>query len=397
MVLNYSSFMNLLKDHYLSSTSSEELARGLLEITTNDTSNPNFVDSTYLSRIWNGEREIAKDIKDCTIIPKRKKEIYEYFQDVIINELVESLKDDFYDKLLSLIANDETILQTKRKKFQTQFESGNEALFLSEVYLYSLNKPNKGYVTRLGFDDGELFEEVDQRCPLCNRSLVKTLIDRTQFFFSITKIFPDVISPTKKMDFEAIHPKPLDCDDKKNKICLCNECSANYQFNPNIIDYDKLYKFKERALKNKGLAASASTRLDEEIKEILGNLKECNTETDSFKRLRMKPLKVINKIYPDNRLLIKAIKDDNDVYYNYIKENLSNLDSYKLSFRKVAHEVADCFLNLSSVTNDQDEIYNSLVQWILDTQMLPESYRNAAHIVISFFVQNCEVFDEITE
>jgi hypothetical protein len=33
----------------------------------------------------------------------------------------------------------------------------------------------------------------------------------------------------------------------------------------------------------------------------------------------------------------------------------------------------------------------------LDTQMLPESYRNAAHIVISFFVQNCEVFDEITE
>ena len=111
----------------------------------------------------------------------------------------------------------------------------------------------------------------------------------------------------------------------------------------------------------------------------------------------MKPLKIVNKIKPDNRLLIKAIKDDNDAYYNYIKENLSQMDGYKISFRKIAHEVADCFLNLLEVTDDQDEIYNALTQWILDTQMLPESYRNAAHIVISFFVQNCEVFDEITE
>lgn len=165
MVLNYSSFMNLLKEHYLSPTSSEVLARGLLEITTGDDSNANFVDSTYLSRIWNGGREMAKDIKDCTTIPKRKKDIYKYFQDVIIKDLVESLKDDFYDKLLSLIANDETILQTKRKKLQTQFESGDETLFLSEVFIYSLNKPNKGYVKKLGFDDGELLEEVDQRSP----------------------------------------------------------------------------------------------------------------------------------------------------------------------------------------------------------------------------------------
>jgi hypothetical protein len=168
-------------------------------------------------------------------------------------------------------------------------------------------------------------------------------------------------------------------------------------FNPTTDIYDRLYRFKKRAIVNKGIVASASTRLDEEIKDILGNLKECDTEADSFKRLRMKPLKIANKIRPDNRLLIKAIKDDNNAYYNYIRESLSQLDSYKISFRKVAHEVADCFLSLAETTDDQDAIYNGLIQWILDTQMLPESYRNAAHIVISFFVQNCEVFDEITE
>ena len=64
MILNYSSFMGLLKEHYLSTTTAEELARGLLEVVTGDTSNPNFVDSTYLSRIWKGEREIAKELSN---------------------------------------------------------------------------------------------------------------------------------------------------------------------------------------------------------------------------------------------------------------------------------------------------------------------------------------------
>ena len=397
MTLNYSSFMGLLKEHYLSTTTAEELARGLLEVVTGDTSNPNFVDSTYLSRIWNGEREIAKDIRDWLENVGRKKQIYEYFDDVIVCDLISPLKDDFYSKLDSLISNDETISDKKKAKLKATFESDNESKYLADVFMYALSKPNKGYVTKLGFDDGALFEEVDQRCPICNEPLFKKLSDRNRYFFSITKIYPESIPSSREADFTILHDKPDDPEDKINKICLCNFCSANYQFNPKTDTYDYLYKFKQRAVKNKGINAAASTVLDDEIKKILGSLKECDTEADSFKKLRMKPLKIVNKIKPDNRLLIKAIKDDNDAYYNYIKENLSQLDGYKISFRKIAHEVADCFLNLLEVTDDQDEIYNGLTQWILDTQMLPESYRNAAHIVISFFVQNCEVFDEITE
>lgn len=397
MILNYSSFMSLLKDHYLSTTTAEELASGLLEVVTGDTSNPNFSDSTYLSRIWNGEREIAKDIRDWLENASRKKQINEYFKNVIVPDLISSLKDDYFSKLASLISSDESISEVKKNKLKALFEAGDEAKYLSNVFMYAMSKPNKGYVTKLDIDDVCLFEEVDQRCPICNSSLTKKLSDRTQFFFSITKIYPEVLPASREKDFNNIHVIPSDPEDKINKICLCNSCSANYQYNPKIETYDRLYKFKQRAVKNKGINAAASTVLDEEIKRILGSLKECDTEADSFIKLRMKPLNVVNKIEPDNRLLIKAIKDDNDAYYNYIKENLSQLDGYRYSFRKIAHEVADCFLRLLEVTNDQDEIYSALTQWILNTQMLSESYRNAARIVISFFVQNCEVFDEITE
>lgn len=44
MVLNYSSFMTLLKEHYLATVTAEELARNLLETATGEDDNPNFVD-----------------------------------------------------------------------------------------------------------------------------------------------------------------------------------------------------------------------------------------------------------------------------------------------------------------------------------------------------------------
>lgn len=139
MVLNYSSFMMLLKEHYLATVTAEELARNLLEVVTGDDSNPNFVDSTYLSRIWNGEREIAKEIREWCEVPARKKAIYEYFETVIMDDIVESLKDDFFDKLASLINNDETITATKRNSLRRQYESGDLSKYLANVFMYALN------------------------------------------------------------------------------------------------------------------------------------------------------------------------------------------------------------------------------------------------------------------
>ena len=108
-------------------------------------------------------------------------------------------KDDFFDKLASVINNDETITATKRNNLRRQYESGDLSKYLVNVFMYALNKPNKGYVTRLEFDDGRLFEEADQRCPLCNEPLVVKRSDRTLYFFSIVKIFPEIASETKKL------------------------------------------------------------------------------------------------------------------------------------------------------------------------------------------------------
>ncbi|MEI3527074.1 MAG: ABC-three component system protein [Bacilli bacterium] len=47
------------------------------------------------------------------------------------------------------------------------------------------------------------------------------------------------------------------------------------------------------------------------------------------------------------------------------------------------------------MTDDQNIIFNKMVEWLkFKTQ---EITNDACEIVISYFIQNCEVFDEITK
>ena len=73
------------------------------------------------------------------------------------------------------------------------------------------------------------------------------------------------------------------------------------------------------------------------------------------------------------------------------------MDEFKSSFRRIAAQIHTSFVDLDSRGYTQDQIYNDLIDWILHRVLLPNTYRQAAHIIVSFFVQNCEVFDEISE
>lgn len=395
-VLNYSTFLNLIKDHYSYDIDKGYLAAELLTEITGiefDTT----TDATTLSRFWTGEREISSDITNKTSEPKNRKKCVSYFTNKIFPELSVDLFEDFKDKLTLLIRTDDTIAESKKNNLLS-YSVGEEGKWLGIVFLYAIKKPNKGPVTRLDIDDATLFDQVDQICPLCNQPLVKKYGIQRIYRFSISYIYPLALKPEKVESFEALHRKPDNLTDIVNKICMCDLCASNYLYRQDIETYDKLYRFKLRTLRHFDIKnATSDTSLDSKIEHILSNIKETDIDEDSFIKLRMKPLKVTKKIYPDNRTLIKSINDDNEVYFNFIKEKLSQLETYKLSFRKVASQVKTCFLSMLERTTDQEEIYYSLVQWVLDSQSLSENYRTAAQIIISFFVQNCEVFDEITE
>ena len=86
------------------------------------------------------------------------------------------------------------------------------------------------------------------------------------------------------------------------------------------------------------------------------------------------------------------IKNDNEVFFWYIKDCISQLDANKSSFDIIATEIKTAFLKLESEGYDQNDIYYGIIDWIIKKQILPNSYREAAHVIVSYFVQSCEVF-----
>lgn len=205
------------------------------------------------------------------------------------------------------------------------------------------------------------------------------------------------MDPSLKNEFDLIKPKPIDPDDKINKVCLCDVCSTDYLFNPTLATYDKLIRIKEHYLSKPSLSPIANRVIDEQIIDVLNKLKKTSPTNPILTASRMKPLELANKIPSDNFLLLKAIKDDNDAYFYYIKDHLSIMEEYSSTFEIIASDIHSSFLVLNKKGLDHDEIYNQLINWILTKLLLPQNYYNAVHIIISFFVQNCEVFNEITE
>lgn len=390
MLLNYSSFMKLLLNY--SNIRKEELARTIFESFTPFSIHPS-IDSTFLSKILNGERGIPDKIKNCLSVKSNNTHLKECFIDVIIPSITPPLLDDFIDDLSVLVSNDESIKPRKLKKLQDLSESGDTNEYIFQTFSYAISKPNKSNVTTVNVDDAELLNEVDQICPICKNKLVKKFSNKILFYYSVVCIYPDNLPTSVENNFLTLHPLIGDKNGIENKICLCDECAANYLYTPTIETFDFLCRFKKRSRQNNYLSKAATTKLDDKIIDILNNLKECELKlNDVLIKLRTSAIPITNKIDKDRPLLLKAIKGDNDLYYNYIKEYLSQLESFKISFKRVALEVSDCYLALAKITDDQDEIFNQLVDWIMSSQALHASYRNAAHIVISFFVQNCEVF-----
>ena len=394
--LCYSTMLNLIQSYYSYDIEAELLGKDILSTITPSTYHSK-LSKQYLSLFWSRQRNIPRDIIDFSSEDEYKDACFDYFRDYITPDINPTTEDDFYYNLGNLISNDDSISPRKKATLHRIYESGNKAKYLTETFLYALTKTNKSEVVNIGIDDITLLSEVDQKCPICYTELIKKVRGKDIYRFGITRIYPEYLDTTLKTAFDTIKPKPVEPDDITNKICLCDDCSTSYIFNPTTPIYDRLVRIKKNITNKPSHSPIANRIIDDQIVEILNKLKLTSPADSTLSTLRMKPIELVNKIPKENYLLLKEIKDDNDTYFYFIKEHLSLLEEYSATFDIISSEVHTSFLVLDRAGHNHEEIYNHLIEWILNRLVLPRTYYNAVHIIISYFVQNCEVFNEITE
>lgn len=240
-------------------------------------------------------------------------------------------------------------------------------------------------------------QEVDGYCPLCGAKLLVKKGKRLNKQYQIAHIYPNSPIASQKKELMGLERLGDNCESFDNKIALCKNCHGYYDDHTTKEEYLKIIGVKKKLLES-GNARDyiASDEIEEELIEIIDEI--LLVEDDALKKveLKYKGIKISKKIDDSNSLLRRKIERNVSLYYGFIKEAFQNMeDEGKKKFNLIAVEFKTAFLKSSSESEDKQVIFDVLVSWV--NSKVSSKSREACEIIVSFFVQNCEVFDEITE
>lgn len=135
-------------------------------------------------------------------------------------------------------------------------------------------------------------------------------------------------------------------------------------------------------------------KIEQSLAQIVNNLSQMSQE-DIDSLISYEPFNVDKKILPENALLKEDIKNKVVQYYLFI-ENLFKEASKNNSafFDNLANAVKFTSDNYINQNIPQQLVVSNMTQWFKLKALSTDDL--ACQIMVAFFVQNCEVFHEIT-
>lgn len=302
--------------------------------------------------------------------------------------------DDLCTKIIETMRADKDVSDGFCNKMQQLYADGNYLEFITNADLYALSVSNLPKEDIVSSDNIHLLAQSNYKCPLDGAPLwrKKSGSDQYIYSFQIVKIYPDDLPLDLRIYFEEIQPEPRSLDSMDNRIALCKKCAERYISDPTPEMYKKLLECKNHIIiKQKNERISAESSVEDEIVDIIraiANL-DGSTELEPFTDV----LRIKEKVRPENYLLGESIQDDVVKYYPFIQEQFSILDGAgNTSFDVIRSEVKVCYKKYEQAGLTQQEIYEALIDWLIGIKGMSDKYKLAAGVIISFFVQNCAVF-----
>ncbi len=213
-----------------------------------------------------------------------------------------------------------------------------------------------------------LLTETGGKCHMCTKPLAYIKNGREVYHGEIVEILED------------------------EDVVLCVSCARDAQTLTDAEKHELLNS--KRELENRIIALESISHINLE-KQIESVLREIDGIEDTGNLgLKNAPVKVEDKIL-EPRLKDKAVFHVTRMYeaVNSALDRMSGEN--KLNVNKFAKNIRRVYEDTSETISSQSEIYNILVEWLYEKSGY--KYKEACEIIISYFVQRCEVFDEIAK
>ena len=259
----------------------------------------------------------------------------------------------------------------------------------SEIFIYVLNTEANTLVPipieetsnqmRIKLPDfgNQLFLEEEGKCPNdgCTNLLYKKKNSNTFEDYEIAVIDPHLS--------EGI----------ENAIALCHDCFVTFEKNRTPKTIARMKEIKQGAFRSREtLEIVFDSKLQEGIEKVVRKI--AALPANALTELNYKPVKLEAKIRNDVVLLLK-VKALVSACYPFVQNIFKEVSNETgLRYRALCSEIRTAWILLDEEGREPDEVFAALTDLI--SNKINEN-KKWCEIVVAYFVQECEVFNEITE
>lgn len=134
--------------------------------------------------------------------------------------------------------------------------------------------------------------------------------------------------------------------------------------------------------------------LEKGISGVIGKIQKLKEK--DLEQASLDPKEIKQKIDPDvSFVLYKTVNNYVTTYFVKIKEIMMSMDKRnEIDYESVQDQMHAIYRKLKKANKSNEEIFNEITEKIHKVSLRDNIY---CQIVVSYFIQNCEVFDAITK
>lgn len=231
-------------------------------------------------------------------------------------------------------------------------------------------------------------------CPLCDNALTQKKKGGFYKVFEIAHIYPENATLQEVELLKKEKRLSDNVNDINNALAVCPICHTKFDNPRTVEEYRKWVGIKKQLInKSKAKNIYSLYAIESKIFDVLNKLRIVDLGDNSGK-LSLDSLKIDYKADGTLPSLTKRTIKQNVVdYFDYIKTLFIEIDKQQpFTFNLIATQVKAACIKLKQINNDQEFIFWTLVDWL--DKKTDNVSKEACEIIISFFVQNCEVFSD---
>jgi len=238
--------------------------------------------------------------------------------------------------------------------------------------------------------------EVQGTCPICRNQLVVKKDKKQVRVFDVAHIYP--LNATKhELDIlkdEELLSDDIDCDD--NFIALCKICHKIYDTQKTVDEYRQLVTIKKNIIKLKELSETWDKQvLHTDITQIVDTIGSFDSNNIKDTELSLNALKLSDK-KDDSLGIIYEIKVSSYIlnFFTPIHESFKKLEMEgRASSSFIYSQVRSYYVLLVTKGFDQSVIFEKMCEWFMKSTAINDL--DKAEVLVSFFIQNCEVYSNV--